>query len=383
MKIKLINIYSFPVRAKTDWIILEIVSENNIKGYSELTMSNYYKRDELISITKKLIKKLSNKDIKYDNQVKEVLEENKEESLIFNTSISGIRSACSDIFSKIKKVPMNIYLAEMKKREISNSVELYANINRSLLPNNDGPVDRSPDSFFNMAKRAKNAGFKKIKCAPFDEFENEEYENRKFISRGIDKVSLISKNLKNEIEILVDCHSKFNLEESQATEKELYNLGVKWFEEPINPQKNLEELKELKIHIKGKLVGGEEFYGVNKFYTLIENNFLDIVMPDIKYCGGIEEAMNIGIKLESISDECFSIHCPSGPISLAGSAHVTSALSSKLPLEHAVFEIEDRHEFVYPDENIKNGVYIFNDNFGIGVVPNFSKENKHLLTEYL
>ena len=383
MKIKLINIYSFPVRAKTDWIILEIVSENNIKGYSELTMSNYYKRDELISITKKLIKKLSNKDIKYDNQVKEVLEENKEESLIFNTSISGIRSACSDIFSKIKKVPMNIYLAEMKKREISNSVELYANINRSLLPNNDGPVDRSPDSFFNMAKRAKNAGFKKIKCAPFDGFENEEYVNRKFISRGIDKVSLISKNLKNEIEILVDCHSKFNLEESQATEKELYNLGVKWFEEPINPQKNLEELKELKLHIKGKLVGGEEFYGVNKFYTLIENNFLDIVMPDIKYCGGIEEAMNIGIKLESISDECFSIHCPSGPISLAGSAHVTSALSSKLPLEHAVFEIEDRHEFVYPDENIKNGVYIFNDNFGIGVVPNFSKENKQLLTEYL
>ena len=383
MKIKLINIYSFPVRANTDWLILEIVSENNIKGYSELTMSNYYKRDELISITKKLIKKLSNKGVENDNQVKEVLEENREESLIFNTSVSGIRSACSDIFSKIKKVPMNIYLAELKKRKISNSVELYANINRSLLPNNDGPVDRSPNSFFNMAKRAKNAGFKKIKCAPFDGFENEEYEDKKFISGGIDKVSLISKNLKNEIEILVDCHSKFNLKESQAVEKDLYDLGIKWFEEPMDPQKNLEELKELKLLIKGKLVGGEEFYGVNKFYTLIKNNFLDIVMPDIKYCGGIEEAMNIGIELESISDECFSIHCPSGPISLAGSAHVTSALSSKLPLEHAVFEIEDRHEFVYPNENVKNGIYIFNDNFGIGVVPNFSKENKQLLEEYL
>ena len=383
MKIKLINIYSFPVRANTDWLILEIVSENNIKGYSELTMSNYYKRDELISITKKLIKKLSNKGVENDNQVKEVLEENREESLIFNTTVSGIRSACSDIFSKIKKVPMNIYLAELKKRKISNSVELYANINRSLLPNNDGPVDRSPNSFFNMAKRAKNAGFKKIKCAPFDGFENEEYEDKKFISGGIDKVSLISKNLKNEIEILVDCHSKFNLKESQAVEKDLYDLGIKWFEEPMDPQKNLEELKELKLLIKGKLVGGEEFYGVNKFYTLIKNNFLDIVMPDIKYCGGIEEAMNIGIKLKSISDECFSIHCPSGPISLAGSAHVTSALSSKLPLEHAVFEIEDRHEFVYPNENIKNGKYIFNDNFGIGIVPNFSKENKQLLEEYL
>ncbi len=383
MKIKLTNIYSFPVRAKTDWLILEIISENNIKGYSELTMSNYYKRDELISLTKKLIKTLSSKDIENDNQVKEILEENKEESLIFNTSISGIRSACSDIFSKIKKVPMNIYLAEIKKREKSDSVELYANINRSLLPNNHGPVDRSSSPFFNMAKKANNAGFKKIKCAPFDGFESEEYENKKFIKAGIDKVSLISKKFKNEIEILVDCHSKFSLNESKVVEKKLYDLGVKWFEEPMDPQKNLKELKELKQLIKSKLVGGEEFYGINKFYTLIINNFLDIVMPDIKYCGGIEEAMNIGVKLENISDECFSIHCPSGPISLAGSAHVTSALSSKLPLEHAVFEIEDRHEFVYPNENIKNGKYIFNNNFGIGVIPNFSKENKHLLKDYL
>ena len=383
MKIKLTNIYSFPVRAKTDWLILEIISENNIKGYSELTMSNYYKRDELISITKKLIKTLSSKDIENDNQVKEILEENKEESLIFNTSISGIRSACSDILSKIEKVPMNIYLAKIKKRKKSDSVELYANINRSLLPNNDGPVDRSSSSFFNMAKKANDAGFKKIKCAPFDGFESEEYKDKKFIKAGIDKVTLLSKKFKNEIEILVDCHSKFSLNESKVVEKKLYDLGVKWFEEPMDPQKNLKELKELKQLIKSKLVGGEEFYGVNKFYTLIINNFLDIVMPDIKYCGGIEEAMNIGVKLENISGECFSIHCPSGPISLAGSAHVTSALSSKLPLEHAVFEIEDRHEFVYPNENIKNGKYIFTNNFGIGVVPNFSKENKHLLKDYL
>ena len=383
MKIKLINIYSFPVRAKTDWLVLEMISENNIKGYSELTMSNYYERDELISTVKKFIKVLSGKEIENDNQLKEILEENKKESLIFNTSISGIRSACSDIFSKTEKIPMNIYLTRGENKKASSSVELYANINRSLLPSNDGPVDRSPESFFNMAKKAKNAGFKKIKCAPFDGFKSEEYENKKFISGGLDKVSILSKNLKNEIEILVDCHSKFNLTESKIVEKKLYDLDINWFEEPMNPLKNLGELKKLKKLIKGKLVGGEEFYGTNKFYNLVKNNFLDIVMPDIKYCGGIEEAMEIGKKLGSISNSCFSIHCPSGPISLAGSAHVTSALSSELPLEHAVFEIEDRHEFVYPNENIKNGKYIFTNNFGIGVVPNFSKENKHLLKDYL
>ena len=232
-----------------------------------------------------------------------------------------------------------------------------------------------------MAIRAKDEGFKRIKCAPFDGFNEEDYENNEFISKGIDNVSLISKKLSGEVETLVDCHSKFDLKDSIKVEKKLFSLGVSWFEEPMSPIKNLNELKIIKSKIDGDLVGGEEFYGVKKFYELIKKNILDIVMPDVKYCGGLEEAIKIGLELEKVSKECFSIHCPSGPISLAGSAHVTSALSSKLPLEHAVFELDDRSEFVLPNEKILNGKYILNNNIGIGVVPNFSKKNKILLQE--
>ena len=242
-------------------------------------------------------------------------------------------------------------------------------------------VPRTPNSFLTMAKKARDAGFRKIKCAPFDGFGNADYENNEFIKKGINNVSLISKNLSYEIETLVDCHSKFNFNDSIKVEKQLFDLGIKWFEEPMNPINNLEELKLIRSKINGKLVGGEEFYGVKKFYNLINNNYLDIVMPDVKYCGGLEEAIKIGVELENISRECFSIHCPSGPISLAGSAHVTSALSSKLPLEHAVFELDDRKEFVLPNENIVKGRYIFNKNIGIGVIPNFSKKNKILYSE--
>ena len=34
MKLKSLNIYSFHVRAKTDWLILELISTEDIKGYS-------------------------------------------------------------------------------------------------------------------------------------------------------------------------------------------------------------------------------------------------------------------------------------------------------------------------------------------------------------
>ena len=383
MKIKSYSIYSFPVRAKTDWLILELISENKTKGYSEITMSNYEERTSLISNIKNCMITLLGSELRNDLQVKMILEDGKENTLANNTSISGVRSACSDIFSKLQELPMNIYLNKNMNIKKSDSVELYANINRSLLPNDEGPVDRSPSSFLMMAKRAKEAGFKNLKCAPFDGFDQEVYENKKFINLGLEKVSLISKELKNEVKIFVDCHSKFNFKESKLVEKKLNELGVEWFEEPMNPLRNLEELKTLKKEINGNLVGGEEFYGVNNFKNLIKNNFLDIAMPDIKYCGGIEEALSIGLNLENISKSSFSIHCPSGPISLAGSAHVTSALNSNLPLEHAVFEIEDRNEYTYPNEKIIDGKYILNNNFGIGVIPNFSKKNTHLLKEII
>ena len=44
-----------------------------------------------------------------------------------------------------------------------------------------------------MAKKARDAGFRKIKCAPFDGFGNADYENNEFIKKGIDNVSLIFK----------------------------------------------------------------------------------------------------------------------------------------------------------------------------------------------
>ena len=73
----------------------------------------------------------------------------------------------------------------------------------------------------------------------------------------------------------------------------------------------------------------------------------------------LAEATKIGKELGKISQHSFSIHCPSGPISLLGSAHVTAALNSKLPMEHAVYEINDRSNYIYPKELIITGEFVF------------------------
>jgi len=382
MKIKSAKLYSFPVRGGTEWIILKISSDSNFDGFSELTMSNYSLKNNLQNSLSTLLKKISSEDLKDDDQINELLSNPDENyNLAVATSMSGIRSACSDIFAKEVSKPMNEYLKSkyLLSGTPSNFVNLYANINRSLLPDDNGPTDRSPESFSKMAKKALDDGFSYIKCAPFDGYPNNYYKDNSFIQEGLARVREITKLLTTDKKLLVDCHSKFDQKSAISVEKKLFGLGVNWFEEPMNPKTSSKELKEIKKRIKGDLVGGEEFYGVKKFLELLKSGTLDILMPDIKYCGGIEEAIKIGVNSDKISKGSFSIHCPSGPISLLGSAHVTAALNSELPLEHAVYEIINRSDYLYPKEKIMKGKFFFPKGCGLGAEPNFNNNHKIIM----
>ena len=87
-------------------------------------------------------------------------------------------------------------------------------------------------------------------------------------------------------------------------------------------------------------------------------------MPDVKFCGGPTEIINLDQRLEDSNK--ISMHCPSGPVSLLTSAHITSSINSKLPLEHAVNEVDWRHELLLPNEKIYEGEIYLPDGNGIG-----------------
>jgi galactonate dehydratase len=98
----------------------------------------------------------------------------------------------------------------------------------------------------------------------------------------------------------------------------------------------------------------------------MEEDALDIVMPDVKFCGGPVEAYLIGRELEARWERSVSMHCPSGPLSLLASAHATAAFGNKIPLEHAVYEVEWRHEVMEPFEQVENGYLLIPEGYGLG-----------------
>ncbi len=370
IKIKSLNFYSIKVRANTEWKFMEYITDDGISGISEITDT------QLNSPVSKMIAQFSNRfrDEKLLNE-ENLMEYLKKENDIANsdilsaTAISGIRSAFLDIFSKRMEISLVEYLSKSLRdsQKSNDKVELYANINRSLLPNDNGPVDRSPESFSKRAIEMEKKGFNTIKCAPFDEcmspFSNKGLPNE--ARNGLERISAISDSISKKTKLFVDCHSRFDLNSSYHVHDQLKERNVNWFEEPIDPEKFIEETRLIKKYSEIDLAGAEMAYGSKTMSKLINEDVLDIVMPDVKFCGGPSEVIDFYKSIPN-PKKSISMHCPSGPISLLTSAHITSAIESNIPLEHAVEEVNWRKDLIFPAENIENGNINIPKGNGIG-----------------
>ena len=360
------------IRGNTNWTTILMGDSDGVFGQGEITSTQL--DGSVASLTARLANRMRGVRIESDDDVLRLLSidpADLEHDQKLATAVSAIRCVVSDALSQRAAMSLVAYLrytSDMHTAELQDSVELYANINRSLLPDDSGPVDRAPDDFAEMALEAVKNGFRTIKCAPFDEC-NAPFKSSglpECAITGLERVQAVRSAVGDDVRVLVDCHSRFDLESALALEPELRAAGGQWFEEPVDPLRNGDDLRAIHKRSELPIAGGEHGYGISLFRRLIEEDVLDIVMPDVKFCGGPVEAYRIGVELESMREGTVSMHCPSGPLSLLASAHATAAFGNSLPLEHAVYEADWRHTVMEPHERIVDGRFILPDGFGLG-----------------
>jgi galactonate dehydratase len=362
---------AIPVRAKTEWVHLSLGDGAELVGQGEITSTQL--ASEVAPVLARLANRLRGQRITSDADVltlNNLSSEQLEGDQVLATAVSGLRCAVTDALSRVIQMPMVDYLRELHDHEgkADNKVELYSNINRSMLDDDNGKVDRSPDAFAEMAQRAMEAGFTTAKCAPFDECNAPFNSNGlpREAEMGLDRIRAAKAIVGPDRTLLVDCHSRFDLDSALALEPELREAGVGWYEEPVDPIESIDVLRKIRAKAQMTIAGAEHGYGVRLFTELMEEDVLDVVMPDVKFCGGPVEAYLIGRELEPRWKGSVSMHCPSGPLSLLASAHATAAFGNTIPLEHAVHEVEWRHEVLEPFEDIKEGYLSLPDGYGLG-----------------
>jgi galactonate dehydratase len=210
-------------------------------------------------------------------------------------------------------------LAELLGGAKRSRVPLYANINR-------GTADRTPAGFAARAAEAAALGFGAIKIAPFDKMDE-----------GYARIAAAVQAIGGRAELQVDCHWRFGEEKAREALAECARLGVTWFECPLpETPENFAAIKRLRARANAagmRLAGAEQFIGTEGFRPLLEMGLYDVVMPDVKYAGGLAECLRIA-ELAARHGVAVSLHNPSGPVCHAHSIHLSAALQTEERLEY-------------------------------------------------
>lgn len=290
------------------------------------------------------------------------------------TVFSAIEQALWDINGKALGVPVYQLLGG----KVRDKIRTYANINRAT-NERDANGRRPAAAFQKNAEVALKQGFTAIKMAPFDEMKalpSTPQQIKADIDHAIGCLEAVRRTIGNDIDLLVDVHSHLDQSLGIEVAKRVEPLNLFWFEEPVNPEKYVAETKAISDSTARTTAGGESIFGREGFAELINTKALDILMPDVKHCGGILELKYIAAAAET-AGLTVAPHNPSGPIATAASVQAVATIPNFTILEMAHGEVSWRGDLITPAEQFVDGYVTVADRPGLGFELNHKEINKH------
>ena len=273
------------------------------------------------------------------------------------TAVSAIDQALWDIAGKALDVPVWRLLGGRRRQRI----RCYANLNR-------GTQDRSPEGFARQAAAAVTAGFRAVKCTPFDEVRGGLADRdgvESDLDKGVARLQAAREAIGGDIELLVDCHCRFDLALTRKLIDKVKPLDLYWLEEPI-PRDEVEAMAHITAHGGITTAGGESFFGRAGFRDYLRHRAVHIIMPDVKHAGGITELRRIAHVAE-LAQIPVAPHNPAGPVSTLAGVHAAATIRNFLILEWAFGEVPWRGDLVRPAEIVEDGFIAVPEGPGLGI----------------
>ncbi len=368
--IRSMEVFKIHVNARGDWLFVRLSTNEGLTGIGEASHGTAFGNETgNDTITQKYLVQFI--EVLKGRSIFDV--EWLRSAVAPQTATGGISAACAlsaleqcmwDLIGQALNVP--VY--ELFGGALRTSIRNYANINRSTDP-------RTPAGFAAMAQRAVDAGFDAVKLAPWDDMPKDMSDSAQVeavTQLGIERANAVRAVLGPNRDLLLDAHSKFDLERGLKLIDRVEHLKLFWLEE-VTPVPGLPAIHKAK---KMPMAGGEVIYGARGFYPYINAGSVDITMPDVKYCGGMLELKKVG-SLADAAGLLVSPHGPASPLGNVAAAHICATMPNFLILEFSYGEVPWRAEVLDPPENVVKGHIQLSAKPGLGV-----KLNEKTLARY-
>jgi len=316
-------LHAVRVSKNTVWLFVVLETNCGNRGYGEASRPGA--EASIVDAAKRILPRLGSVEIQKPAQFSDGA---RPASIADAAIVSAVDHALWDLFAQSRNTRLPEVLRGVERKDIA----VYANINRRT-------VDRSPTGFADSARVALQSGYTAFKIAPFDEVTVSgcgSGTGTQDMERGLDRIRAVREVVGSNARLMVDCHWRFNEEAARTMISEVCASGIYWVECPIaETVENIGSITRLRASTNSlgmRLAGLEDGVGIDAFRPYVEAGAYDVVMPDVKYFGGLKALVDTTDWFADKGVEV-SLHNPSGPISHAISLAVSAAVRSVDTLE--------------------------------------------------
>lgn len=240
-------------------------------------------------------------------------------SFIPASVVSGIDIALWDLRGKAVDEPIHRLLGGERRGE----VQAYAT-GHFFRPGNDFDTLRA--TIIDEATSHVAAGFQALK--------QKIGLSRHFPAWGpsedIDLVRGVREAVGDDVRLMADANHHYDAATAEWVARELADLGVSFFEEPIPP--DIDEYVKLNDRTPIPIAGGECWAFAYEFERLLHRGGVGVVQPDVTSAGGITSARRIAATAHGTNIQCHP-HMFGSAVALAATLHVLATLPGTPLLE--------------------------------------------------
>ena len=287
--------------------------------------------------------------------------------------ISAIDIALWDIRGKVLGLP----ISELFGGPVRDGVPIYCH------PQNGSSIEE----MVQHVKAIVETGQKALKLDPFQPHHEEEsngYLTGKLSAEsenlGVDRIAAIREAVGPDIEVMIDCHGRFDAPTAIRLAKALEPYNIWWFEEPV-PVESTHALRQVRENVDVPICVGERLHTRWEFVPILENELADFIMPDVTWTGGISEIKKIATMAEAYYVP-ISPHDASGPVNVLAGAHAMASVPNHYRVETSRAKLNAYDEYIDHSLDIRGDKIYLSDRPGLGIELDRDYMRGHALEGY-